>query len=388
MFLNLKINSKKTVSVLYIVFFFLISLPLCANASNKTDLTGIRCWSSPGYTRVVVDLTGRVDFVQNRLTNPDRLYFDLDNTTIAKEIVTSVPVGDDILKTVRAGQFTCNTVRVVLDLKEFKDFNVFILEDPARLVIDVYGKEKIKKPDEVRVKRRIVIDPGHGGHDPGAIGLNGLYEKDVVLDIALKLKKIFSGNSLYEVFLTRETDVYLPLEARTAIANQKKADLFISLHANASPQRKTKGIETYLLNWTDNDEANRVAARENEISLKKMKEMSRKMDELGGILGDLERQIKRDESINLAHQIQNSMITILDNRENHGVKWAMFFVLFGARMPSIIVEVSFISNPEEEKLLSESSYRLQIAKAIAKGINRYFTSATAFQKTAQSYNYR
>ena len=388
MFLNLKINSKKTISVLYIVLFLLISFPLCANASSKTELKGIRYWSSPEYTRVVVDLTGTVDFVQNRLTNPERLYFDLKNTKIAKEIVTSVPVEDDILKTVRAGQFNHDTVRVVLDLKEFKEFNVFILEDPARLVIDVYGVEKVKKPDEFRVKRRIVIDPGHGGHDPGAIGLNGLYEKDVVLDIALKLKEILSENPLYEVFLTRETDVYLPLEARTAIANQKKADLFISLHANASPHRMTKGIETYLLNWTDNDEANRVAARENKISLKKMKEMRRQMDELGGILGDLERQMKRDESVNLANLIQNSMTTKLDNSEDLGVKWAMFFVLFGARMPSVLVEVSFISNPEEERLLSDSSYRLQISEAIADGINRYFTSAPAFQKTVQSYNYR
>lgn len=386
MFLNLKINSKK-IELVFVVSFLLFSFPLCINASNKTVLTGIRYWSSTEYTRVVVDLSGTVEFVQNRLTNPERLYFDLDNTTIAKKIVTSIPVGDDILKTVRAAQFTCDTVRVVLDLKEFKDFNVFILEDPARLVIDVYGKEKVKKPEEVQIKRRLVIDPGHGGYDPGAIGSNGLYEKDVVLDIALKLKEIFSENPLYEVFLTREADVYLPLEARTAIANQKNADLFISLHTNASPKRKAKGIETYLLNWTDNDEANRVAARENKISLKKMKEMSKQMGELGGILGDLERQMKRDESINLAHQIQNSMTTTLDNRENLGVKWAMFFVLLGARMPSVLVEVSFISNPEEEKLLSENSYRLQIAKAIADGINRYFTSAPSFQKTVQSYHY-
>ncbi len=385
MFLSLKSSSKKT--VLYVVIFLLISSTSFSDASSTKELKGIRYWSSPEYTRVVVDLTGTVEYSQNRLANPDRLYFDLKNTTIKKEIVTSVPIGDDILKTVRAGQFTCDTVRVVLDLKDLREFKVFVLEDPARLVIDVYGKEKVTKPDEVSVKRRIVIDPGHGGHDPGAVGLHGLYEKDVVLDIALNLKKILSENPLYEVFLTRETDIYIPLEARTAIANKKNADLFISIHANASPQRGAKGVETYLLNWTDNEEANRVAARENKISLKRMKEMNRQMDELGGILGDLERQMKRDESVNLAHQIQNSMITTLDSREDLGVKWAMFFVLFGARMPSVLVEVSFISNPEEEQMLSDASYRLQIAHAIADGLHRYFTSTPIFQRVAESHSY-
>jgi N-acetylmuramoyl-L-alanine amidase len=334
----------------------------------------------------VIDLSGTTEYSQDHLINPDRLYFDLKNTTIKKEIVTSVPIGNDILKTVRAGQFTCDTVRVVLDVKNLMDFNAFILEDPARLVIDVYGKKKAEIPDAVSVKKRIVIDPGHGGHDPGAVGLHGLYEKDVVLDIALKLRDILSVNPLYEVFLTREKDIYIPLEARTAIANKKNADLFLSIHANASPQRKAKGIETYMLNWTDNEEANRVAARENKISLKKMQEMNRQIDEIGGILGDLERQMKRDESVNLANHIQNSIVESLDNREDLGVKWAMFFVLFGARMPSVLVEVSFISNPEEEKLLSDASYRVQIAQAIADGINRYFTSTPALQKVAGSYN--
>jgi N-acetylmuramoyl-L-alanine amidase len=384
LFLSLTSLSKRV--VFYGIIFLLITSPYFSDASGTVELKGIRYWSSPEYTRVVIDLSGTTEYSQDHLINPDRLYFDLKNTTIKKEIVTSVPIGNDILKTVRAGQFTCDTVRVVLDVKNLMDFNAFILEDPARLVIDVYGKKKAEIPDAVSVKKRIVIDPGHGGHDPGAVGLHGLYEKDVVLDIALKLRDILSVNPLYEVFLTREKDIYIPLEARTAIANKKNADLFLSIHANASPQRKAKGIETYMLNWTDNEEANRVAARENKISLKKMQEMNRQIDEIGGILGDLERQMKRDESVNLANHIQNSIVESLDNREDLGVKWAMFFVLFGARMPSVLVEVSFISNPEEEKLLSDASYRVQIAQAIADGINRYFTSTPALQKVAGSYN--
>jgi len=353
---------------------------------GKIEVKGIRYWSTSDYTRVVIDLSGTVEFSKNRISNPDRLYFDLMDTTIAREIKTSLPVGDGILKTVRAGQFKHDIVRVVLDLEEIADFNAFVLDDPARFVIDVYGKEKIKKPDTVIAKRKIVIDAGHGGHDPGAVGLRGLYEKDVVLDIALKLKKILLADKLNEVFLTRETDVFLPLEERTAIANKKGADLFVSIHANASPGRQARGIETYLLNWTDNEEAIRVAARENHISLKKMKAMHRQMDVMDIIKSDLIRQNKRDESIKLAHYIQKSMVSTMNSSHENildlGVKQALFYVLFGARMPSVLVEVSFISNPEEERLLSSDSYRMQIAEAIAGGLNKYITSIPTVQKVA------
>jgi N-acetylmuramoyl-L-alanine amidase len=385
LFLNLKLSLKRILES--VVVLLLIFSPSVLKASDKIEVKGIRYWSSLDYTRVVIDLSGSIEFTKNRLSNPDRLYLDLTNTTISKEIKTSLPVGDDILKMVRAGQFSPDTVRVVLDIKDMADFDVFVLDDPARLVIDVYGKTRTKRPDTTVSIRRIVIDPGHGGHDPGAVGPRGLYEKDVVLDIALKLKKILLGDPRNEVFLTRETDVFIPLEERTVIANKKNADLFVSIHANASPRRKTNGIETYLLNWTDDEEAMRVAARENQISLKKMKEMNRKMDVLDIIMSDLMRQNKRDESIKLAHHIQNSIISTLDNGNKNvldlGVKQALFYVLFGARMPSVLVEVSFISNPEEEKLLSKESYRMQIAEAIAEAINKYLSYIPAVQKVAE-----
>lgn len=385
MFLNLKLSSKRILK--YAVILLLTFFPSYLTASSEIEVKDIRYWSSSDYTRVVVDLSGTVEFSKNRISNPDRLYFDLMNTTIAREIKTSLPVGDGILKTVRAGQFKPDIVRVVLDFEEIADFNVFILDSPARLVIDVHGKEKMKKPDAVIVKRRIVIDPGHGGHDPGAVGLRGLYEKDVVLDIALKLKEILLSDPLNEVFLTRETDVFIPLEERTVVANKKNADLFVSIHANASPRRKAKGIETYLLNWTDDEEAMRVAARENHISLKKMKEMHQQMDIIDMIKDDLMRQNKRDESIKLAHYIQRSMVSTLNNDYENiidlGVKQALFYVLFGARMPSVLVEVSFISNPEEERLLSSDSYRMQIAEAVAEGLNKYITSIPTVQKVVE-----
>ncbi len=392
MFLNLNSSSKRILQ--YAVVFLLVFSPSILIASDKKIVKNIRCWSSSDYTRVVIDLTEPVEFSRNRLSNPDRLYFDLINTSITKEIKTSFPVGDGILKTIRASQFDKNTVRVVFDIEEISDFKSFIIENPVRLVLDLYGKskkpEKQKKPeipDTTIVKRRIVIDAGHGGHDPGAVGPTKLYEKDVVLDIALKVKKILMQDPLNEVFLTRDKDIFLPLEERTAIANKKNADFFVSIHANASPKRKAKGIETYLLNWTDDEEANRVAARENAISLKKMKAMNKQMDTVEAILSGLMRENKRDESIKLANYVQRTMVSNLENNyENvldHGVKQALFYVLFGAKMPSVLVEVSFISNPEEEKLLSQDSYRMEIAKAIAEGLNTYVTSAPVIQKVAE-----
>jgi len=397
LFLNLKIGSEQIFKcALFLVLIFSPSFIIASGKSStnlivpgKIEVKNIRYWSTPDYIRVVIDLSEPVEFSKNRILNPDRLYFDLMNTMIAKEVKTILPVGDGILKVVRAGQFKTDTVRVVLDLEEIADFNAFVLENPARFVIDVYGKEKVKKPDTVIAKRRIVIDAGHGGHDPGAVGLQRLYEKNVVLDIALKLRKILSSDPLNEVFLTRETDVFIPLEERTVIANKKNADFFVSIHANASPGRQARGIETYLLNWTDNEEANKVAARENQISLKKMKVMNRKMqmDDLDIIKSDLLRQNKRDESIKLAHYVQKSMVSTLDNGNKDtldlGVKQALFYVLFGARMPSVLVEVSFISNPEEEKLLSKDSYKKQIAEAIAEGLNKYITCIPTVQKVAE-----
>jgi N-acetylmuramoyl-L-alanine amidase len=384
---------KRVLSEYFIPFFLstLFFLPLPSVASEKIDVKSIRYWSSPDYTRIVIDLSGYVEFSKNCLSDPDRIYFDLKNTRLSKEIKTAFPVGDGMLKTVRAGQFDPDTVRIVLDLEMIKDFNTFFLDNPARLVIDIQGTKSIKKPELTLSKRRIVIDAGHGGHDPGAVGPNGLCEKDVVLDIALKLRDILLTDPANEVFLTRETDVFLPLEERTAIANNKNADLFVSIHANACTRRKAKGIETYLLNWTNDEEAMKVAARENSISLKKMKEMNSQMDVLEMIKNDLMRENKRDESIKLAHYIQRSLISTL-NRENNnhkrldlGVKQALFYVLFGAKMPSVLVEVSFISNPVEEKLLSKESYRTQIANAIAKGLNIYILSTPVTQKIARLY---
>jgi len=378
-------GSKKLFSIVSALLFLAIYF-LCPSSSSATeiiDVTDIRYWSYPDYTRVVISLTESPDYARNRLANPDRLYFDIKNSRLKKELQKTISVGNGMLKTVRAGQFNDSIVRVVLDLDKMTNYKVLTMEDPIRLIIDIYGEKQAAS-----VKKRIVLDPGHGGHDPGAVGPKNLYEKDVVLDIALKLKKILASDPNLEIFLTRETDVFIPLEQRTAIANSKNADLFVSVHANASPRRDAKGIETYLLNWTSDEEAMKVAARENAISLKKMKKLNEGKDVLDVMLSDLRRDNKRDESLKLANLVQQNMVSSLNRSYrhivDHGVKQALFYVLFGAQMPSVLVEVSFISNPLEEKLLSKDRYRSELAKSIASGINKYMSSIPEGQTIAQS----
>ncbi|MCS7214749.1 MAG: N-acetylmuramoyl-L-alanine amidase [Thermodesulfovibrio sp.] len=349
-------------------------------AQDKIQVKDIRHYELPQGLRVVVETSGVAEFIKGELKNPERLFFDIKNSTLNKEIKKEYLVNDSVVNKVRLGQFDINTVRIVFDLKRSDyEFKIIQLEDPFRIVIDIFSNKNIKsqkkseeKESKITLKRKIVIDPGHGGKDPGAIGPTGLKEKDVTLDIALKLRDILKNDPLFDVVLTRDKDVFIPLNERTEIANRVGADLFISIHTNASPNSMARGIETYILNWTDDEEAIRVAARENAISIKKMKQLK---DELGFMLASLEREAKRDSSVKLAGYIHNSMIESLRDsflRNDNGVKQALFYVLVGANMPSCLLEVSYISNPEEEKLLSQETYRQQIAKSIVEGIRNYF----------------
>jgi N-acetylmuramoyl-L-alanine amidase len=389
-------TSRPAIAHIMVVCFFAFSLPLInsyqieAAQAQKAEVRNIRYWSSQGYTRVIVELSHPVEFVKKRLINPDRLYFDLRNTKIIKEVQNNLPVGDGILRSVRAGQYDPDTVRVVLDLETMDDFSAYILDDPTKLIIDVNAKREEKI---IVSKKILVLDPGHGGHDPGAVGKKGLQEKDVVLDIALKLREILKKEQNIEVVLTRDKDIFIPLPDRSLVALRHNADLFVSIHANASPNRNARGIETYLQNWTNEEEATKVAARENYVSIKKMKEMLAQYkndDYVGKILGDLRRDVKRDGSVALANYVQHALYNNVANVHaktvNLGVKQAMFFVLMGASMPpSILAEVSFISNPDEEHLLSQESYRMVVANSIASGIKKYFSSSTPVQKMARSH---
>jgi N-acetylmuramoyl-L-alanine amidase len=227
---------------------------------------------------------------------------------------------------------------------------------------------------------RIVIDPGHGGRDPGAHG-KGLNEADLVLDVALRLERLLAAQPGFEVVLTRRTDVYVPLEERTAIANREDADLFLSVHANASRNRQANGIETYFLNFATTRDAEAVAARENAAS-------GQTMHRLPDIVKAITLNNKLDESRDFATFVQQSMVQRLRasnrNVRDLGVKQAPFVVLIGAGMPSVLAEISFLTHAAEGKLLKTSAYRQRIAEALLAGVLKYQRSLKSVGAVAQS----
>jgi N-acetylmuramoyl-L-alanine amidase len=356
-------------------------------------VTGIRHWSNPRYTRVVIDLDGPSNFYSNLLKEssaqmkPPRLYIDLFNSLVGSRLRSAIPVNDGILLSIRAGQFTPDTVRVVLDIDQLDSYNIFPMENPFRIVIDATGgagkgpgrvaaspsRTPLKTPDRYSLAqqlglgiRKVVIDAGHGAHDPGAVGVGNLKEKDVVLDLALRLRDVLRRDGL-EVVLTRDRDVYLGLAERTAIANRSHGDLFLSLHANSSRKPNLRGVETYFLNLASSQRAMETAALENSMAVAKMSDLEDIVQEIFNS--------KMDESSRLAGIIQDNMIRQL--RRNYrdvkdlGVKQAPFYVLIGAQMPSILAEVAFINHPVEGKRLASPVYRQHLAEALAAGIQSY-----------------
>ncbi|HID96966.1 MAG TPA: N-acetylmuramoyl-L-alanine amidase [Thermodesulfobacteriaceae bacterium] len=376
-------------------------VPPRISSSRPAHIRDVRHWSASDYTRVVIDASGPVSFKKGYLAAnrtkklPKRFYLDLKPAQKDKKLKKNIEINDGLLKNVRLAQYRPDTVRVVFDLGKTGKIKAFYLEDPFRIVVDAFGENYLlgtycpppprkKKPAGSSRKKgaqkislaqqlglcvgRIVIDAGHGGKDPGAVGPSGLKEKDVVLKIAKKVATKLKKELNCQVILTRRKDRFLPLEQRTAIANAKKADLFISIHANASPNRRARGIETYFLNFAVDREAMRVAALENATSTKRM-------GDLRNILNNIMKNTKVNESSRLAGSIQKQLVGNLRKKYSRikdlGVRQAPFFVLIGARMPSVLVEVSFISNKAEEKRLKNNSYLDRIAEGIVDGISTY-----------------
>lgn len=512
-------------------------------------VTAIRHWSTPDYTRVAIDVESDVKYASQRISNPDRIFFDLRDTKLASTLVgKSFDVDDGFLKKIRVAQFQPGRTRVVLEVDNLSDYDAFLLPNPYRLIIDIHGKNDgkiaharevkdistatadveappkagtkadsgaeskaemkafsgksasksgqgrrgegagadqdsdslraassgpkttvteakvdgrtVKKvivdngddddpapvesakvdPPPVRTRSslvaarktdhatdadagsedegtavdtptashagksgtrllankkaeldvreakptangdrsliralglkigKIVIDPGHGGHDTGTIGPNGLEEKDLVLDVGRRLGKLLETRLGAEVVYTRKDDTFIPLETRTAIANQQRADLFISIHANSSSDETARGVETYYLNFTSSPDALEVAARENAVSEKSIYELQ-----------DLVKKIalkeKIEESREFATDVQEALHGGLAARSpairDRGVKKAPFIVLIGANMPSILAEISFVSNPTDERRLETSEYRQRIAESLYHGIANY-----------------
>jgi len=397
--------------------------------SGVVGVRNIRQWTGTEYTRIVIDLDDEVKYTEGSVQDPARIYFDLLGARVTKDLASRIfPVRDGFLQQIRVGQNQADVVRVVLDFQNVSEYNVFTLPDPYRLVVDILGKapapgtpvevvstpaapagevpaptptppskiaaEATPEPEPVAAEAsadiirvppaprvdgysiiqqlglsasRVVIDPGHGGHDPGTMNKIGLREKEVVLDVSHRLRKLLEKDG-FEVVMTRDKDVFIPLEERTAIANSKGADLFVSIHVNAARSTKPRGTETYFLNLATTPDAEEVAARENAVT-------TRRVNELQGILQKLLNNEKITESRELASQVQTSLSSELyassKDARNRGVKTAPFYVLLGAQMPSVLVEVAYLTNRKDAELLGDGTFRQKVAESIAVGIRGY-----------------
>ena len=400
------------------------ALPSPGEAGNSSVVTirDIRRTDLPDGVRISIEMDGEALYRSERLENPRRVFFDLKNTrTVLSLQDATVKFSEDVVREVRFGRHPRDTTRIVMDLEDVEDYSVFTLYGPFRLVVDfrrastaarrpspaaaaaseampaaarepvpliarpvaptaapplapppasattnANGQFSIARQLGLGVSR-IVLDAGHGGHDPGAKA-NGISEAELVLDVTLRLRALLEKQPGMEVTLTRDKDVFIPLEERTAIANREGADLFLSIHANASRNTNARGIETYFLNFASNREAEAVAARENSSS-------GRTMHSLPTIVRAIALNNKIDESRDFATMVQQSMVKRLGTRNKDvrdlGVKQAPFVVLIGASMPSVLAEISFVTHKEEAALLKSPAYRQQIAESLLDGVLRY-----------------
>jgi N-acetylmuramoyl-L-alanine amidase len=319
-------------------------------------------------TRIVITLNQSVRFHPGDIAvpgmGPPRTFVDLDGVMMGAS--EQYPMAGIVTRLHADPTETGARVTVDLDGQAYR--RVFYLPEPYRVIIDV-ARVPPGTAGAARKRRveRIALDPGHGGWDPGAIGQGGLHEKDVTLDVARRVAPVLTREGL-TVLLTREDDRYVPLEERTARANAFSADLFVSIHCNAAENRQRHGVETYVLDTTKDEIASRVAARENSTS-------QAATAEIGSILASLRLADQASHSTHLAELLQRSaMVSLRDAyRDVHdgGVHTAGFYVLVGARMPSILFETSYISNPPEESRLETDDYRRRLADAIVNAVRAY-----------------
>ena len=493
-------QSRRTIPAIG-VFFLLPAF--AASNSGLIQVTGVRSWSHPDSTRVIIQTTGPFEFRADHAVNPERLFFDVLHARpwIDNHRFASREIGGSLVRRVRVAETAPGTTRIVFDLLRPAEFTVTKLDAPDRMVIEFRPRQNqvppvhqvvasiapitppasipartlrlpakafIYPPASARAEilmpgippqatqtasivpfyfadpivslaavlpaktvkpalafatralpparpavptvtgpgntpspaaatasenaarsmtralglkvNRIVIDAGHGGHDDGTIGPHGVLEKDVVLDVALRLSKLVQERMNTEVVLTRSDDTFIPLHERTAIANERKADLFLSIHANSSPAPEVAGTETFFLNFSNSPEALNVAARENAGSEKSV-------GELRDLIQTITLNDKIEESHTFAQDVQNSLQAqaLRSNAaaHNRGVKRAPFVVLIGASMPSVLAEIGFLSNSRDESNLGKAEYRQKIAEALYKGVAQYAQSLSHFEPIRQ-----
>ncbi len=398
-------------------------------AGGPTTLTAIRRDVLPDVLRITLELEREAMFYEERLDGPPRVFVDLHDTQAVGALRdATITFQGDVVQRARVGRHPDNRTRVVFDLQDAGRYSVYSLYNPYRVVIDferlptanppamVTARDTTTEPAPRPAPRtaettagrvvapaqptpepdgtpptaaaanagggfslsrqlglgiaRVVIDPGHGGRDPGA-HVRGLSEAELVLDIAKRLEQLLAKEPGVEVVMTRRTNAYVALEERTAIANRSNADLFLSIHTNASSDTAVRGFATYFLNFAPDPEAEALAARENAGS-------ARTMRNLPDIVEAIALNNKIDESRDFASMVQHSMQERLRTADSAsrdiGVKQAPFMVLIGATMPSVLAEVAFLTNRDEATLLRSQTYRQQIAQALLAGVMRYQNS--------------
>jgi N-acetylmuramoyl-L-alanine amidase len=471
-----------------------VSLLLAQNPTPAPlSVVAVRHFILHDATRVAIEVTGAFEFRTDRLHNPERVYYDILNSTprVKGPRLYSETVNDKLLLRIRVAETAKGVTRVVLDLGDNVEPTSSTLNNPNRLIVELRhasGSTPTSTPTETSAPppgplaaappiaiqpqpsaarpavsfvpaaprpappastgtdvalpaakppaatpspttlpaakppaakppvtappatapatpeeiasaarrtssgqnsliralglkiNRVVIDPGHGGHDNGTEGPKGLLEKDLVLDVSQRLGKLIEDRMAAEVIYTRTDDTFIPLEGRTALANEKKADLFLSIHANSSSIPKIAGVETFYLNITGTRDAIDLAARENASA-------HTSIFELEDIIKKITRHDKSEESLEFAKRIQAALFSFstknIPASRDRGVKSAPFIVLIGANMPSVLAEIGFLSNPREEALLKKSDYRDKLAEALYKGIERYATGLSHFQVAAR-----
>jgi len=350
--------------------------------------------TQPGTTRIVLDLEQGADFTASQLSNPERLMIELHTkgakaSAVTAAVTAAVTTSDERAKPLQASPVLAEPPLAAKTLPS-----------PAMLAavsrpVTIPPAATPRKPDLPEPKPaarnssgdrsltralglklgRVVLDPGHGGHDAGTHGPSGLTEKDLVLDISQRLAALIEDRLGSEVLLTRTDDTYVPLEGRTKIANDAKADLFLSIHANSSPVKSVTGVETYYLNFTTSRSALDLAARENAPA-------ESSIFDLKDVLEKIALKDKIDESREFASRLQTSLFTLTKASaatKNRGIKKAPFVVLIGAQMPSVLAEIGFLTNSNDEALMRKTEHRQKIAEALYKGIAAYAESLSQLQ---------
>ena len=378
----------------------LLAIPLSpAQDAATVEVYNLRLFTHPNFTRIVVDVGALREYAPMESRDPGSIYVDIFqarlNPIVREE---AIPSKCDYINLIRISQKSAGTVRVTadVDFSRIRRYQVYHVFDPFRIVIDIYPQDKTEGPPPAATAAKkkpqpplpaksgysmarqlglgiktVVLDPGHGGFDPGCLDPTGLKEKDLTLDISLRVKALLKANTKLDVILTRESDILVPLENRTVVANQKKADLFVSIHVNAFPDSKRRGVESFYLNFSSDPSVMATAALENATTTKTIGEMDK-------IIRKIVQNSKIIESKELAEQIQKNLVKSLSRQyadiRNLGTRGGPFWTLIGCEMPSILVEVSHISNPQEAQRLKTDAYRQQVAQGIYEGILAYMQS--------------